>query len=106
MVTDGERREAAASLRELARHPDSHGDVYYVDVTDSIGMQQGIHDGYVSSESVEHLADLVDRPTWRSVGKEAAMQMLGMFAIALAIATASGMLAGLVKLAASVIANG
>ena len=102
-ISDQERREAAASLRELAKHPDSYGDVYYVDVADSVGMWQGIHDGYVSSESVERLADLIDRPTWRSIAKEAAMRVLGMFTIALAIVTASGMLAGLVQLAAAVI---
>lgn len=106
MVTDGERREVAASLRELAKRPDPDGDVYYGDLVDCVGMQWGSYSGHVTPESVEHLADLVDRPTWRSVGKEAAMRMLGMFAIALAMVTAGGMLAGLVKLADAVIANG
>ena len=57
----------------------------------------------VPKAHVERLADLIDRPTWRSIAKEAAIRMLGMFTIALAIVTASGMLAGLVQFAAAVI---
>lgn len=63
MVTDEERREVAARLRELAAHPDPDGDVYYGDLVDCVGMQWGSYSGHVTPEAVERLAELVDRPT-------------------------------------------
>lgn len=96
MISDQERRDIAEGLRNLKGEyvPLSY-------VLDELGVDCDGMD--VPKAHVELLADLIDRPTWRSIAREAAMRMLGMFAIALAIVTASGMLAGLVWLAAAVI---
>lgn len=63
MISDHERREAAARLRELAAQPDPDGDVYYGDLVDCGLLQWGTYSGHVTQESVEHLAALIDRPT-------------------------------------------
>ena len=96
MISDQERRDIAEGLRDLEGQC-----VPLAYVLDELGMDCDGAD--VPKAHVERLADLIDRPTWRSIAKEAAMRMLGMFTIALAIVTASGMLAGLVQLAAAVI---
>ena len=96
MISDQERRDIAEGLRDLEGQC-----VPLAYVLDELGIGGDGTD--VPKAHVELLADLIDRPTWRSIAREAAMRMLGMFAIALAIVTASGMLAGLVWLAAAVI---
>ena len=96
MISDQERRDIAEGLRDLEGQF-----VPLAYVLDELGVDCDGAD--VPKAHVERLADLIDRPTWRSIAKEAAIRMLGMFTIALAIVTASGMLAGLVQFAAAVI---
>ena len=96
MISDQERRDIAEGLRDLEGQC-----VPLAYVLDELGVDCDGAD--VPKAHVERLADLIDRPTWRSIAKEAAIRMLGMFTIALAIVTASGMLAGLVQFAAAVI---
>lgn len=66
MISDDERHEVAARLRELAAHPDPDEDVYYGDLVDCGLLQRGTYSGHVTPESVERLADLIDRPTCRN----------------------------------------
>ena len=96
MISDQERRDIAEGLRDLEGQC-----VPLAYVLDELGVDFDGAD--VPKAHVERLADLIDRPTWRSIAKEAAIRMLGMFTIALAIVTASGMLAGLVQFAAAVL---
>ena len=96
MISDQERRDIAEGLRDLEGQC-----VPLAYVLDELGVDCDGAD--VPKAHVERLADLIDRPVWRSIAKEAAMRMLGMFTIALAIVTVSGMLAGLVQLAVAVI---
>lgn len=96
MISDQDRRDIAEGLRDLKGEC-----VPLAYVLDELGVDCDGAD--VPKAHVERLADLIDRPAWRSIAKEAAMRMLGMFAVALAIVTASGMLAGLVQLAVAVV---
>lgn len=96
MISDQDRRDIAEGLRDLKGEC-----VPLAYVLDELGVDCDGAD--VPKAHVKRLADLIDRPAWRSIAKEAAMRMLGMFAVALAIVTASGMLAGLVQLAMAVI---
>ena len=63
MTGDEERRDVAARLRELAAHPDPDWGVYCGDLVDCGLLQWGTYSGHVTPESVEHMADLIDRPT-------------------------------------------
>ena len=63
MINDEERREVAARLRELAAHPDIDGDVYCGGLVDCGLLQRGTYRCHTTPESVEHMADLIDRPT-------------------------------------------
>lgn len=62
-ISDEERRDIAAGLREAAAHPDVDGDVYCGCLVDCGLLQRGTYRGHFTPESVERLADLVDRPT-------------------------------------------
>ena len=55
-----ERREVAERLREAALHPDVDGDVWVYDATAALGLEVGGYEGYLTPESVERLADLID----------------------------------------------
>lgn len=66
MVSDDERRDIAAGLREAAAHPDVDGDVYYGYLVDCCQLQRGTYRGYLTPGSVERLANLIDRPTCRN----------------------------------------
>ena len=55
-----ERREVAERLREAALHPDVDGDVWVYDATAALGLEVGGYEGYITPESVERLADLID----------------------------------------------
>ena len=67
MISDEGRRDIAARLREAAAHPDPDGDVYCGCLVDCGLLQRGTYSGHATPESVEFLADLVDRPTCHNV---------------------------------------
>lgn len=62
-ISDQERRDIAARLREAAAHPDIDGDVYCGCLVDCGLLQRGTYRGHFTPESVGRLADLIDRPT-------------------------------------------
>lgn len=66
-ISDEERREMAARLREVAAHPDPDGDVWYGYLFDCGLLQRGSCSVHVTPESLERLADIVDRPTCHNV---------------------------------------
>ena len=68
MVSDDERREVAARLRALAGRPEAGGGVYNDDVLDALGMRRGRAAWLTTPDSVDRLADLIDRPTCRDEG--------------------------------------
>lgn len=59
-MTSDERREVAERLREAALHPDVDGDVWVYDATAALGLEVGGYESFVTPESVERLADLID----------------------------------------------
>lgn len=59
-MTSDERREAAERLREVALHPGVDGDVWVYDATAASGLEVGEYESYLTPESVERLADLID----------------------------------------------
>lgn len=61
MITDEERREVAAKLREIRE--DEHGEVYMYDVMLALGIESGKAAYWADKEFIYHLADLIDRPT-------------------------------------------
>lgn len=66
-TSDEERREVAERLRELAAHPDIDGNVYCGGLVDCGLLQRGSYRCHTTPESVEHMADLIDRPTCHNV---------------------------------------
>lgn len=78
-ISDEERRDIAAGLREAAAHPDVDGDVYCGYLVDCLQLHRGTYRGYLTPESFERLADLVDRPTCRFEPDVNASGMFSMF---------------------------
>lgn len=62
MATDERRREVAENLRYCAEMCHNIG-VLDSDVLNALGVHCGDADGVSSAYDVEHLADLIDRPT-------------------------------------------
>ena len=65
MLTDDMRRYVAGELREVAGNADSDGEVWVGNLMAATDGEMGMTGGYVTAESVERLADLIDRPTCR-----------------------------------------
>lgn len=68
MISDDERREVAARLRLLSGRPNDGDDVHTADVLDALGMRRGRAAWLTTPDSVDRLADLIDRPTCRDEG--------------------------------------
>lgn len=65
MISDEERREVAAKLREIRE--DEHGEVYMYDVMLALGIESGKAAYWADEEFIHHLADLIDRPTAKGI---------------------------------------
>ena len=103
MVSDEERRHAAAELRTAADGEFRHVDVLDV-IAGSIGVDvSGMYTHEAESKVYAVLADFVDRPAWRTIAKDMAMRLVGFFAIAMAFFMSGALLAGLARLAAEAI---
>ena len=63
VITDGQRREVAASLREAVADAKNTGCLLDAEVLSILGVDSGDLDGSSDPEDVMHLADLIDRPT-------------------------------------------
>ena len=64
-ITDQQRREAAASLREAVADARNSGCLLDAEVFSILGVDSGDLDGSSDPEDVMRLADLIDRPTCR-----------------------------------------
>ncbi len=65
-ITDQQRREVAARLRELEPWS-AEGDIEVDKVLTALGMVYGYTDTDLEIDSVHTLADLIDRPTCQNV---------------------------------------
>lgn len=69
MASDQERREVAAKLRRLVADAGPEG-VDDAAILDTLGICPAAIWGYSDPRDVEHLADLIDRPTCRNLAEK------------------------------------